>query len=246
MHLVILLLPDLEEELKVLLYETVGEMLRQILLLLASLLVIVVIPCGDILVCTCLILQLPSWRNLLLHLAASVAIVGVTGLDDGGGGGEEVGIQSETLAQGWHLLFYFARAVKQRWRWRRGIMSSGGGRLQFDPAGSMKLEGSRLSALGGVTRTGEVGDERSLRGGEPVSPREGVVFTSTPLGLSALPGHGGGDREVEEGVSEGWGKMQGAMEGDRGAKWRVEWREAERMPLVRGERSQRTMMRKIS
>jgi len=74
-------------------------------------------------------------------------------------------------------------------------------------SGGSRLEGSRLSSLGGVTRTSEVGDNRSLRGGEPVSPREGVVVVGTPLGLSALPGHGGGEGEVEEGVSEGWGKM---------------------------------------
>jgi hypothetical protein len=106
--------------------------------------------------------------------------------------------------------------VKQ-W-WRRGIVSSGGGRLQFDHVGSIELERSRLRPLGGVTRAGKVGDERSLRGGKPVSPREGVVVASTPLGLSALPRHGGGDEEVEEGRNEGWGKMQGVMEGNRGAE----------------------------
>jgi len=53
MHLVVLLLLHLEEDLKVLLYEMVGKMLRLILLLLASL---VVVPCGDILVCYYIVL----------------------------------------------------------------------------------------------------------------------------------------------------------------------------------------------
>jgi hypothetical protein len=86
MHLVVLLLPDLEEELKVLLYETVGKVLRQSFFLLASLLANLVVPSAVIsLSVPALILQLPAWRNLLLHLAAFVAVVRVTRLDYGGG-----------------------------------------------------------------------------------------------------------------------------------------------------------------
>lgn len=111
MHLVILLLPHLEEESKVLLHEMVGEMLWMIFLLLSS---CVVIPCGDIFGCSCFVLQLPTWRNLLLYLAASIAIVGVARLDDGRG--QEVGFQSGARTQGWRLRFYLDRSVK---RWRR-------------------------------------------------------------------------------------------------------------------------------
>ena len=41
---------------------------------------------------------------------------------------------------------------------------------------------------------------------------------SVPLGIYALPWHGGGEREVVEGVNVGYGERQGAMEGDRGAR----------------------------
>jgi hypothetical protein len=41
---------------------------------------------------------------------------------------------------------------------------------------------------------------------------------SVPLGIYALPWHGGGDREMVEGVNGGYGERQGAMEGDRGAR----------------------------
>jgi hypothetical protein len=41
---------------------------------------------------------------------------------------------------------------------------------------------------------------------------------SAPLGFFTLPWHGGGDREVVEGVSGGYGEIQGVVEGDRGAR----------------------------
>jgi hypothetical protein len=97
-------------------------------------------------------------------------------------------------------------------------VSSGGGRLQFYRTGSIELERSRLRPLGSVSWAGKMSDERSLGGGKPVTTREGVVVASTPLGLSALPRHAGGDMEVEEGRNGGWGEMQGVMEGNREAE----------------------------
>jgi hypothetical protein len=82
MHLVILPLPNLKEELKVLFYETVGKVMRWRFFLLVSLFVATY---NDFLVYTCHILQLPTWRNLLLHLVASVIVVRITQLDYWGG-----------------------------------------------------------------------------------------------------------------------------------------------------------------
>jgi hypothetical protein len=73
MHLVILSLPNLEEELKVLFCEMVGKVRS-----LFSLARLVVARCNCFLVCT---FQLPTWRDLLLHLAAPVTVVGLFRLD---------------------------------------------------------------------------------------------------------------------------------------------------------------------
>jgi hypothetical protein len=54
------------------------------------------------------------------------------------------------------------------------------------------MEGSRLHSLGGVSWTGKVGDERPLRGGEPVASREGATVAGTPLGFFVLRGMLGG------------------------------------------------------
>jgi hypothetical protein len=62
-----------------------------------------------------------------------------------------------------------------------------------------------------------VGDERPLRGGEPVASREGVAVAGTPLRFSALPGHAGGEMRVVEGGDGGWGEVQRVKEGDREA-----------------------------
>jgi hypothetical protein len=70
--MVLLLFPDLEEELEVLLYKMVGKVVRMILLLLANHFVCL---CVEIPACTCKVVQLPTWRNFLLHLAAPISIV---------------------------------------------------------------------------------------------------------------------------------------------------------------------------
>jgi hypothetical protein len=82
LHLVILFLLNFEEELKVILHEVVGEMMRLFLCFfhanfIGSFYVVLQFPCGDFVDNPCIVLQLPAWRNLLLHHVASIAIVGV-------------------------------------------------------------------------------------------------------------------------------------------------------------------------
>jgi hypothetical protein len=77
MHLVILLLPNLEEEIKVIFCEMVGKMRCLFFLSL-----LVVAHCNGFLVYTC---QLPTWRDLLLHLETPVTIVGLSQIDYWGG-----------------------------------------------------------------------------------------------------------------------------------------------------------------
>jgi hypothetical protein len=64
----------------VLLHEAVGEMLRLLLLLFLTNYL-----CGDFVGYHCIVLQLPSWGDFLLHHAASVAVVGVTWIENWGG-----------------------------------------------------------------------------------------------------------------------------------------------------------------